>query len=197
MDLTGVVPGFGDPAADSQGVFRGCLAALSRPGELVELDVQMEPVPGVHRAALALLLAMLDQDTRLWLSPSVVPAATMLKFHTGCTLAALPGEANFALARNFAELPPLESFAAGSDEHPEHSATVLLQVHEFAGACWRLSGPGILGTRRLDAPALGAGFLAQWQRNHERFPCGVDLFLVNGARLCGLPRTTQIMVEAA
>ena len=197
LDLAGVTPGFADPAADSQGVFRGCLAALSRPGEIVELDVDMEPVPGVHRAALALLLALLDQDTRLWLSPSVVPAATTLKFHTGCTLAAAPGEANFALVRNIAELPALERFAAGSDFHPERSATVLLQVPDFSGARWTLTGPGIAGAARLEAPALGADFLAQWRGNHARFPCGVDLFLVSGARLCGLPRTTRIAVDSA
>ena len=61
VDLAGVEPGFADLALESQGVFRSALDALSRPGRIVEC----------RRAGdLRSPLALLDQDTRLWLSPS-------------------------------------------------------------------------------------------------------------------------------
>lgn len=193
-DLARVGPGFADPVFESQAAFRGCLAALAAPGTVVSLGTGLEPVPGVRAAAGALLLSLLDQDTRLWLSPGVATShtATSLKFHTGCSLAATPGEAEFALVAGEAELPALEAFSAGSDEYPERSATIVLEVPAILDSGWRLSGPGVRGAALLSVPALGGGFLQQWERNRARFPRGVDLFLSCGDRLCGLPRTTRI-----
>ncbi len=189
-----VLPGFADPVFDSQHVFRECLEALAHPGRLIVTASERPPMPALDAAAGALLLALLDQDTRLWLSPGLVhgPAAASLRFHTGCALAASPGEADFALVSEPAELPPLEAFGAGSDEHPERSATIVLQVPAILPSGWRLTGPGIRGEARMSAPALGAEFHSQWEQNRQRFPCGVDLFLTSGARLCGLPRTTRL-----
>ncbi|MBC7802281.1 MAG: phosphonate C-P lyase system protein PhnH [Candidatus Parcubacteria bacterium] len=193
-DLISVGPGFADPVLDSQAAFRSSLAALSAPGTIVALGAGLEAIAGLHAAASALLLALLDQDTRLWLSPglSAGRTAASLKFHTGCALAAAPGEADFALVAAPEELPSLASFNAGSDEYPERSATVLLQVPALATGGWRLTGPGVKDEARLSVPALGAAFLTQWERNHSRFPRGVDLFLTSGEQLCCLPRTTRI-----
>lgn len=189
-----VMPGFADPVLDSQRVFRECLEALSHPGRLIVSACDLPPMPALDAAAGALLLALLDQDTRLWLSPGLVhgQAAASLRFHTGCTLADSPGDADFALVSGPAELPPLDAFGTGSDEHPERSATIVLQVPALLPAGWRLTGPGIRGEGRMSAPSLGAGFLSQWEHNRSRFPRGVDLFLTSGARLCGLPRTTRL-----
>lgn len=194
LDLAVVAPGFADSTLESQAVFRRGLAALSRPGTLQECGDVPVPPPGVHRAANALLLALLDQDCRLWLSPSLNGAvAEYLRFHTGCVLVGEPRQADFALAVAPAELPPLGSFEPGSEEYPDRSATLVVQLSALSHAGpWRLSGPGIRGEARLHAAGLGADFLAQWQHNAKRFPRGVDLFLASGTRLCGLPRTTRI-----
>lgn len=193
LDLARVRPGFADPVFESQAAFRACLAALSRPGTVQEAGAGLQPVPGLQEASSALLLALLDGDTRLWLSPGCAAGASpSLRFHTGCGIAISPGEADFALVGDPGELPSLDAFDAGSDEYPDRSATVVLQVPALLEAGWRLTGPGIPGDARLSVPALGAGFLAQWNRNRARFPRGVDLFLTCGARLCGLPRTTRI-----
>jgi alpha-D-ribose 1-methylphosphonate 5-triphosphate synthase subunit PhnH len=201
IDLASVGAGFADPVLESQAAFRGCLAALATPGTVVSLGTEMDALPELDAAAGALLLALLDQDTRLWISPGFATehVATTLKFHTGCSFAASPGEADFALVRSAKELPPLDAFSAGSVEYPERSATVVLQVpaildtgwrHDEVG--WRLSGPGIRDEVRLSVPALGDAFLEQWERNQARFPRGVDMFFCSGERLCGLPRTTRI-----
>jgi len=194
LDLTSIEPGFADPVLDSQAVFRRCLGALATPGKVADLGAGLHTLPGLDPAAVALLLALLDADTRLWLSPGAAGAgiATSLKFHTGCSLAASPGEADFALVAGVGELPPLETFGAGSLDCPERSATVVLQVPEIAESGWRLSGPGVCGEARLCVPALGDRFLEQWERNHERFPRGVDLYLSCDKRLCALPRSTRI-----
>jgi alpha-D-ribose 1-methylphosphonate 5-triphosphate synthase subunit PhnH len=194
LDLADIGPGFADSALDSQAVFRRGLAALSRPGTVQDCGEVPAPPPGVQRAANALLLALLDQDCRLWLSPSLSGAAAgYLRFHTGCILVGDTRQANFALVANAVELPPLSSFELGSDEYPDRSATLVVQVDALgADGEWRLSGPGIRDERRLTAQGLGADFLAQWRQNAKRFPRGVDLFLVSGTQLCGLPRTTRI-----
>jgi alpha-D-ribose 1-methylphosphonate 5-triphosphate synthase subunit PhnH len=137
---------------------------------------------------------LLDSDTRLWLSPGVAvgEAAMSLKFHTGCSMAALPREADFALVACAEELPAFDAIGAYSRTYPERSATVVLQVPVLLESGWRLTGPGIRDEARLSVPALGRGFPSQWERNRERFPCGIDLYLVCGERMCALPRTTRI-----
>jgi len=194
IDLVGVGPGFADSVFESQAAFRGCLDALATPGTVVSLGAGLASLPGLDAASSALLLALLDQDTRLWLSPTAAAGRTAanLKFHTGCSLAASPGEADFALIAGVGELAPLEAFSAGSEEYPERSATLVLQVPAILEGGWRLTGPGIRGEARLSVPALGDAFLPQWERNRARFPRGIDLFLSCGERLCGLPRTTRI-----
>lgn len=183
VDLGSVLPGFDDPAFGSQAAFRAALQALSRPGTVVDCE----------RAAYSLCLALLDQDTRLWLSPAAQAFGPSLRFHTGCHLAGDAAEADFVFAGKAQELPPLESLAAGSDEAPHRSATVILELEGLAaGGGWKLAGPGISDEARLRVPALGAAFLEEWRASQRRFPRGVDLFLCSGARVCGLPRTTRV-----
>ena len=194
LDLEKVRPGFADVVAGSQAVFRRCLAALSRPGTVVDCSADVEPPAGVNAAANALLLALVDQDCRLWLSPGFPAAvAEHFRFHTGCALVGDPAAADFALIAAPHELPPLESFSAGSDEHPDTSATLVVQVEGLAqDGPWRLTGPGIRESVRLLAGGLGVPFVAQWTLSGKRFPRGVDVYFTSGSRLCGLPRTTRI-----
>jgi alpha-D-ribose 1-methylphosphonate 5-triphosphate synthase subunit PhnH len=194
LDLAQTGPGFADAALESQATFRRALAALSRPGSLQDCGAAPEPPRGVHPAANVLLLALLDQDCRLWLSPSLDGAAGgYLRFHTGCVLVGDARQADFALVASPAELPALGSFTQGTDEYPDRSATIVLQLGSLdAESGWRLAGPGIRGTGTLQAQGLGAEFTVQWRENAARFPRGVDLFLVSGTRFCALPRTTRI-----
>ena len=195
IDLAEVGAGFADPVLDSQRVYRDALTALSRPGMLTPIAALEGVVPGLHGAAGALLLALLDQDTRLWVSPSQVNgrAEASLRFHTGCAITESPAHADFALVATPRELPGLEAFAAGTDEHPERSTTLVLQVPALGAADgWRLTGPGIPVQARIRVEGLGAEFVEQWEANRQRFPRGIDLFLTSGEQLCGLPRTTRI-----
>ncbi len=195
MDLASdtLRPGFADPVHDAQRAFRAALHALSRPGTQVPVDVTPSLPPGLGIAAGSALLALLDADTRLWIapSPSREAIATYLRFHTGCTLAADPAQCDFALVTDPAQLPDLERFDAGRDEHPERSATVMVEVAALDGRGWRLRGPGI-ETESVMAAAIAAPFVAQWQAQRRRFPRGVDVLLASGATLAGLPRTCHL-----
>ena len=192
VQLSDIAAGFAAPALSSQEVFRGALEALSRPGRIVRIGAELQTPPGLNRAAAALALALLDQDTRLWLAPSHGGAGPYFRFHAGCILVQEPAEADFALlaAR---ELPPLGTFAPGSDEYPDRSAMLFIEVEGLAaGDGWTLSGPGMRAPTRLRVDGLGPQFLPQWAENHHSFPRGIDAYLACGDLLCGLPRTTRI-----
>jgi alpha-D-ribose 1-methylphosphonate 5-triphosphate synthase subunit PhnH len=195
LDLTQVTDGFHDPAFDSQAVFRDSLRALSSPGILVEIERTAEVPPGVHAAAYLLLLALIDRDTRLWLSATLrqSPAIHSLRFHTGCKLVSQPADADFAWAHHPDELGPLDAFAQGDEFYPDRSATLIVQVPAIDSDCgWTLSGPGIQKVRRVRPYGLTSAFVEQWVAMRKRHPAGVDVFLTHHQRLVGLPRSTRI-----
>lgn len=193
VDLSKIGRGFSDLALDSQAAFRQVLAAIAQPGEIQAPALDVESPDGLHPAAAVVLLALLDQDTRLWLSPSLAGgvAGPYLRFHTGCLLGDHHGTADFLLCAA-GELPPLRELNLGSEEYPERSATVVLQVAGLSGdAGWRLSGPGIDGESRLRVAGLQDGFLDGWREAQLHFPRGVDVIFAGADRFAVLPRTTK------
>jgi len=203
MQLNDLGRGFSQPALCSQSVFRHVLAALSLPASLQVLDPAaalqgMDPPQGAHPAAAAVLLALLDQDCKLWLSPGFMhsDAAPWLRFHTGCTVVSELAEADFAWVAAACEVPPLSRFPQGNPQYPDQSATCIVQVDGLQAPdpamAWTLSGPGVNGCAQLQVDGLGAEFLAQWRASQLHFPCGVDFLFTHGQTFVGLPRSTQI-----
>lgn len=96
----------------------------------------------------------------------------------------------FAMALSlpaFAELP------SGTDETPETSATIILQVRSLeTGPRFSLEGPGLKYPAIIAIDGLPADFAAIWQRNHALFPRGIDLVLCAGNQLMALPRSVNI-----
>lgn len=182
--------GFADPVLDAQRCFRALLEAMSRPGRVQTLAVELEPPPPLGRAAAAALLSLADADTPVW-TDAGAEAADWLRFHAGCPLVAAPGDASFLLACSAP--PPLGRLQTGTEEEPHRSATLILQVAELEeGQGWRLTGPGIESAHQLRVQGLPEGFLTAWAANHARFPRGVDVVLCAGGRLAALPRSTRI-----
>jgi alpha-D-ribose 1-methylphosphonate 5-triphosphate synthase subunit PhnH len=88
---------------------------------------------------------------------------------------------------------PIEAFDAGSDEYPDRSATLVVQVAALtAGTGKRLTGPGIAGEARLAVDGVPERFWLALRDNHARFPRGVDVILACPAAVTGLPRTTRV-----
>jgi len=187
--------GFADPVHDAQAAFRGLLDAMARPGQIAELDVDLAPPSPLHVASAAVLLALADFDTPLWLDPAAAgdEVTDFLRFHCGCLVAAEPAQAAFALIADPAAMPPLTAFAQGTDDYPDRAATLVVQVCDLAvDGGWQLRGPGIETTTSLKAAPLPADLVGQLGANHQRYPRGVDLVLTSGQRLAALPRSTRI-----
>ena len=192
--------GFAEPAVQSQAVFRGALQAFSRPGTIQTLEAKdslrgMQVPQGADPAAAALLLALLDQDCKLWLSPQLAQGGALawLRFHTGCVAADHAAQADFVWLASAQELPALDQLGRGSAEYPEQGATCVVQVQGLQSqAGWRLRGPGIKGSTGLQVSGMASAFVAQWQAQQAHFPCGVDFLFTHGSAFAGLPRSTQI-----
>jgi alpha-D-ribose 1-methylphosphonate 5-triphosphate synthase subunit PhnH len=179
-------PGFADPVLDSQAGFRAVLEAMSRPGRVQAIVPPPEVPPGLSPAAAAVLLTLVDAATPLRLAAGA-EAEAWVRFHGGCPL--VRDKAAFVLDAA-ASLLELE---AGTEEEPEHGATLILEVAALEeGAGWRLTGPGIQHEHRLRVVGAPSGFVADWARNRARFPCGVDAILCAGTRIAALPRSVRI-----
>lgn len=191
-DMT-LAAGFSEPVFAAQHAFRAALMALAHPGRIVEVDVKLEAPPPLDISTAALALTLLDHETPLWLDAKLQAAANYLRFHCGAPMAPAIGDAQFAFHADLRALPPLALYRRGTDEYPDDSATLVLQVEALAAdGPLRLSGPGIADVTRLRVDGLDAGFWHAWPANNAAFPRGVDVFFTSGSRLCGLPRTTSV-----
>jgi alpha-D-ribose 1-methylphosphonate 5-triphosphate synthase subunit PhnH len=191
--------GFADPVLEAQQAFRAVLDAVARPGRIVVLGEPLAPPPPLHPATAAVALALFDFESPLWLDVSLgAEAREWLAFHTGAPFVERPGAAAFGIVTEPERLSGLargclDDFDMGTDERPDRSATLVIQVAGFdAGAGRRLTGPGILGEARLAARGLRDAFWEALRENHGRFPRGVDVLLTAGTCLVALPRTTRI-----
>lgn len=182
-------PGFADPVFGAQESFAALMNAMARPGRIQLCAVLHDLPPGLEPAAAAALLALADAETPLW-TDATGEARQWIAFHTGSPFVEL-AQAQFALALGV--MPALSALNPGSDETPQDSATLILQLAGLDDTTgWRLTGPGIEHEHRLDVRGLPREFPAQWAANRAQFPRGVDLILCAGTRLAALPRTTRI-----
>lgn len=179
-----------DPAT-SQRVFRSLLAALSEPGRVVPLDG-----PTGIPAHLLPLLALANQDLPVAVVDRDGLGGRLVADATGAELVGLADARLVAVAAPV-DARVLEHLSAGSHEEPERAALVILAAaalsdrHVGPTSFW-LSGPGVPGQRRISVDGVPAGafdLLAQRNRDH---PCGLDVLLVAGDGVVGLPRTCRI-----
>jgi alpha-D-ribose 1-methylphosphonate 5-triphosphate synthase subunit PhnH len=186
--------GFADPTRDAQRVFRAVLDALAHPTRRYPLTGPAEPPSALGRGLGAVALTVLDEECTVWLGGCLETAEVeaWLYFHTGVRLVTDAADADFLFASPSA-LPLLAGLAVGSDEAPHRSATVVFDIRGCSGdSCFRAEGPGLNGAAALEAPWANDDFLAQWQLNHELFPRGIDLLLVDDGAVSALPRTTRL-----
>ncbi len=184
-DLT---TGFANQGSDAQACFRAVLDAMARPGHVHVVRGVAGPPP-LSDAAAAVLLTLADHETPLWLDPHAASAQAWIAFHTGAPMVGT-GQAMFAMALT---LPDLTSLPSGTDDKPENSATLILQVTSLTdGRPFVLDGPGLRHPLGLACDGLPLDFALIWQRNHALYPRGIDLILCAGDRLTALPRGVSI-----
>lgn len=191
---------FADPVFDAQASFRALMDAMARPGSIQPVPASTQPPDPLSPNAAAIALTLCDGDTPLWLDPILGQSTAVagavagwLGFHTGAPFAATPADAHFALVAEPARLIALENFAQGSQEYPDRSTTLILQVSSLSdGEKLLLEGPGIDGSTFFAPTPLPRHFIEQWRQNGARFPRGVDLVFAAPEGIACLPRTTRI-----
>lgn len=198
LDLAHMRAGFAAPVYDAQACFRKVLEALARPGQIQQLDEIPAPPAGLGAAQSAILLALADQDTPVWLQPSLrnASAGDYLRFHCACVLTTNLAEASFVVVPTPAGLPALDELPLGDPKFPDRSATLLVEVTAFgAGTSFRLRGPGIADEVELRVADWTDSATSLMRENRRRFPLGVDIVLTCGDRIVGLPRTVHLSLE--
>ncbi len=201
METEAIEGGFANPVFDAQTMFRAVMDAMARPGTIQPCGELTAPPAPLSPVAAAVALSLCDADTPLWLDPALQASAAArhwLGFHTGTPLAHTPADAHFAIVSDPAELIALENFAQGSQEYPDRSTTLILQVPRLSGGeTLHLEGPGIETSFAFAPVSLPRHFVEQWKQNRARFPRGVDVILAAPEGVACLPRTTRIKTMEA
>ena len=191
-----------NPVRQAQQTFRSLLRALSRPCRPVPLPLPEGTAAPLAPELAAIALTLCDQDTTVWLSPSLNEESVRrwFRFQCGSTMDDDPGRADFAFIAGPEDMPPLSVFSQGSAEYPDRSATLCLGGMMFSQPQGSFSctgsGPGIRRSLVFQCN-LPERFLLQWEENHQSFPQGVDMFLCGEGMASGLPRSTTLKAQEA
>jgi alpha-D-ribose 1-methylphosphonate 5-triphosphate synthase subunit PhnH len=191
-------PGFADKVLSAQSTFRSVMDAMARPGSVRRI-VPATGSPGkMMRGTAAIALTLFDHDTPIWLDPAMdrPEVRKWLKFHTGAPVLADSAICSFALVADGAALPPLDCFALGSNEYPDRSTTLIIQVEDLAdGPCFELRGPGIDGTASFAATVKPDDLFDRLKVNEALFPRGIDAVLVADDVILAIPRSARLVQE--
>jgi alpha-D-ribose 1-methylphosphonate 5-triphosphate synthase subunit PhnH len=191
--------GFADKVLSAQSTFRSVMDAMARPGSVQRIAVAAGAPAAVMRGTAAIALTLFDHDTPLWLDPlmSGTPDVTKwLKFHTGAPVIADSSICSFALIGDARLLPGLDRFAFGSNDYPDRSTTLILQVESLTqGSAFELCGPGIDGVTVLHAGIQPTDLFERLAINQVLFPRGIDVMLVHDDTIVAIPRTTRLVAK--
>ena len=189
--------GFVDPVDGAGQTFRVILDVLARPGTIGDIIGPAETPKGLSAAAAAIALTLADYATPVWLAPSLSTdtITSYIRFHTSAPITSGRAQAAFAILSPESDDFDVDAFHPGTQQYPDRSTTVILQVDELdAGTSVELSGPGIDGSTTFKASGLPTRFWAEMQKNHAKFPLGVDVVLAAPGKIAAIPRSTMIKV---
>jgi alpha-D-ribose 1-methylphosphonate 5-triphosphate synthase subunit PhnH len=191
--------GFADKVLSAQSTFRSVMDAMARPGSVQRITATAGTPAGMMRGSAAIALTLFDHDTPIWLDTAMSArsdVARWLKFHTSAPVVTDSSIANFALIGDAANLPQLDRFAFGSNEYPDRSTTLILQVDSLTqGPTFELKGPGIDGTALLQAMIRPRDLFERLTINEALFPRGIDVVLVHDDAIVAIPRTTRLIAS--
>lgn len=185
--------GFSDPVHDAQHVFRGVMQAMARPGMVQPLRDYAAGIGHCHGTAIALLLALCDYETPVWLDPEIAgeELTRFLQFQTGAPLTTVTKDAAFAVIASPHRIAPLDRFSAGITDYPDRAATLIVLVEDFTRSL-ALDGPGIRGEIRFGVTPQPDDFAGMLRSNHARFPLGADFIFCSPDGIAALPRTARV-----
>jgi alpha-D-ribose 1-methylphosphonate 5-triphosphate synthase subunit PhnH len=200
MTMVAELPaGFADKVLSAQATFRSVLDATARPGSVHRIGATAGAPASMMRGTAAIALTLFDHDTPVWLDPLMSETSVVtkwLKFHTGAPVTANSSICSFAIIGDPRALPALDRFAFGSNEYPDRSTTLILQVESLTqGPPLELRGPGIDGTAILRAAIEPTDLFGRLEINRTLFPRGIDVVLVADDAIVAIPRTTRLVAS--
>jgi alpha-D-ribose 1-methylphosphonate 5-triphosphate synthase subunit PhnH len=191
--------GFADKVLSAQSTFRSVMDAMARPGSVQRIVAAAGTPSSVMRGAAAIALTLFDHDTPVWLDPLMSETSEVtkwLKFHTGAPVVRDSSICSFALIGDATALPALDRFAFGSNEYPDRSTTLILQVDSLSqGPSFELRGPGIDGVAILQATIQPRDLFERLAINAALFPRGIDVVLVHDDSIVAIPRSTRSVAK--
>jgi alpha-D-ribose 1-methylphosphonate 5-triphosphate synthase subunit PhnH len=188
-------PGFADKVKSAQSTFRSVMDALARPGSVQRIVAAAGTPSPMMRGTAAIALTLFDHDTPIWLDATMSATSDLakwLKFHTGAPVVQDCSICSFALIGDAGGLPDLDRFSFGSNEYPDRSTTLILQLESLGeGDTIELRGPGIDGIAAMQAAIEPPDLFERLAINEKLFPRGIDVVLVADDRIVAIPRTTR------
>ena len=174
------IPVRDEAEACANAAFEALMWALSRPGHI-------RTMPAAGDAAI--VDALIDRECRVYASEPLLMAHIA---RAGAEIAP-PERADHLFLGRVGDAGELAPVAIGSDLYPDDGATVIAQARIGGGSRLRLTGPGVDGSLDIAVGGLPEGF---WRKRAAmmRYPIGFELFLVDGDRLIGIPRSTTVEV---
>jgi alpha-D-ribose 1-methylphosphonate 5-triphosphate synthase subunit PhnH len=172
---------------------------MARPGSVQRITASVGTPPPMMRGVAAIALTLFDHDTPIWLDDKMsetMDVARWLKFHSGAPIVADPSISAFGLIGEASALPDLDRFSLGSNEYPDRSTTLILQVASLReGPAYELRGPGIDGSAVLNATFVPKDLFDRLAINATLFPRGIDVVLVADDAIVAIPRTTRLVAH--
>lgn len=164
-------------------VFEELMWAIARPG--IERRL---PAAGFNAVAESLI------DRECSFHAETDRALSDLITLTGSKPAAID-KADYVFAPIDAEtgVAALAALKIGSLSYPDEAATLFATARFGSGQALRLSGPGVRDTLTIEVDGIHPSFWSMRAKS-LRYPLGWDLFLLDGDRLIGIPRSTKIEV---
>jgi alpha-D-ribose 1-methylphosphonate 5-triphosphate synthase subunit PhnH len=191
--------GFADKVLSAQSTFRSVMDAMGRPGTAQRIVAATGAPAAMMRGTAAIALTLFDHDTPVWLDTlmsETSDVAKWLKFHTGAPVVEDSSVCSFALIGDARVLPALDRFAFGTNEYPDRSTTLILQVESLTqGSTFELRGPGIDGTAVVQAAIQPPDLFERLAINAALFPRGIDVVLVADDAIVAIPRTTRLVAK--
>ena len=193
--------GFADKVLSAQSTFRSVMDAMARPGSVQHIVAAAGTPPPMMRGTAAIALTLFDHDTPVWLDAPMSETSDVtkwLKFHTGAPVVRDSSICSFALIGDPQALPALDRFAFGTNEYPDRSTTLILQVESLTrGQSLELRGPGVDGTASLHVAIQPSDLFERLAINAALFPRGIDVVLVADDAIVAIPRTTRLVAKGA
>lgn len=182
-----------DSVHDGRTAFLACMHALCAPGRAIELP----SVPQICEhaeldGAAAILLALLDQGLSLGVcgGDAAQRVAARVRSDTGAAEADV-SESDWLLVHG-AAADTITHARRGSRLAPETGATLVI-ASAAEPQPMSISGPGVDGRETVFVPLDTVSVHAFTAANSQP-PCGVDLLVVTGNCVIGLPRSVALGV---